>query len=70
MNEMIKGWLLELFDKEIKEVQGANENEQVWLDGSPDSEARTCHKINIEVNKEYIEVLKQLKEKTEREEII
>ena len=59
-NETIKEWLKELYDKEISEVRGTIKNEHLW-ELSYDGEESNPHTENIELLKEYIEVLEELK---------
>lgn len=58
MNETIKIWLEELYKKEIEEAKGAISNEHLWELGY-DGEESNPHTENIEVLKEYIEVLEE-----------
>ena len=58
MNETVKIWLEELYKKEIEEAKGAIENEHIWELGY-DGEEPNPHTENIEVLKEYIEVLEE-----------
>ena len=56
MNEIVKVWLEELYSKEIAEIKGAIENEHIWELGY-NGEEPNPHTENIEVLKEYLEVL-------------
>ena len=57
MNETVKIWLEELYTKEIEEAKGTIENEHLWELGYDGNEPTNPHTENIEVLKEYIEVL-------------
>ena len=64
MNETVKIWLEELgnptkeeIKTEIEDVKGAIDNERLWEIASDGDEPINPHTENIEVLKEYIEVL-------------
>ena len=62
MNETVRFWLEDLYTKEIEEVKEVIKNEHLWELGY-DGEEHNPHTENIEVLKEYIEVLEsKLKE--------
>ena len=42
MNEMVKNWLIELYEREIKEALGSISNERIWLMGSDVWEEEKC----------------------------
>lgn len=56
MNETVKIWLVELYSKEIVEIKGTISNERIWELGY-EGEEPNPHTENIEVLKEYLEVL-------------
>ena len=56
MNETVRFWLEELYKKEIEEIKGTISNEHLWELGY-DGEDPNPHTENIEVLKEYLEVL-------------
>jgi hypothetical protein len=56
MNETVKMWLEELYKKEIEEIKGTISNEHIWELGY-DGENPNPHTENIEVLKEYLELL-------------
>jgi hypothetical protein len=58
MNETTKIWLGYLYTKEIEEVKTAIKNEHLWELGY-DGEEPNPHTENIEVLKEYLEVLEE-----------
>lgn len=62
MTENQKMWLLKMFEREIKETEGAVDNEHLWALGSNDATAQQCHVNNITELKGYIEILKRYKE--------
>lgn len=59
MNETVRIWLEELYKKEIEEAKGTIENEHIWELGYDGNEPINPHTENIEVLKEYIEVLEE-----------
>lgn len=63
MNEMIKEWLTEMFDEEIKQTEGSIANERMWEKGACDDETQNLHTENIHRFEEYLEVLKGIKAK-------
>lgn len=58
MNETVRFWLEELYKKEIDEIKGTISNEHLWELGY-DGEDPNPHTENIEVLKEYLEVLEE-----------
>lgn len=67
MNETVKIWLEELgnptaeeIKAEIEEVKGAISNEYLWELGYDGEEPFNPHTENIEVLKEYLEVLEEM----------
>ena len=59
MNEMVRIWLEQLYEKELSEVLGALENEKVWELGYSGDEMNP-HTENIENLREYIDTLEEL----------
>lgn len=57
MNETVRIWLEELYTKEIEESKETIKNEHLWELGYNGNEPINPHTENIEVLKEYIEVL-------------
>lgn len=55
MNEMIKKWLLNLLDEEIRIEKGTIANERLW------SLSNEIHANNVELHEEYIKVLEKIK---------
>ena len=60
MNEMVKNWLIELYEREIKEALGSISNERIWLMGSDVWEEEKIHLDNMTNLNEYITTLKIL----------
>lgn len=57
MNELVRIWLEELYTKEIEDAKETIKNEHMWELGYNGEEPMNPHTENIEVLKEYIEVL-------------
>lgn len=60
MNEMVKNWLIELYEREIKEALGSISNERTWLMGSDVWDEEKMHLDNMTNLNEYITTLKIL----------
>lgn len=60
MNEMIKHWLTELYEREIEDTQGAISNENIWMLGSETKEDEQMHIDNMANLNEYVATLKTL----------
>ena len=60
MNEMVKNWLIKLYEREIKEAFGSISNERIWLMGSDVWEEGKMHLDNMANLNEYIATLKTL----------
>ena len=60
MNEMIKHWLIELYEREIEETQGTISNENLWMLGSETKEEEKMHIDNMANLNEYVATLKTL----------
>ena len=60
MNEMVKNWLIELYEREIKEALGSISNERIWLMGTDVLEEEKMHLDNMANLNEYITTLKTL----------
>ncbi len=61
MSETVKLWLNKFFDDEIRETEGAIENEKLWAKGSDTKEQEATHMENISVLNEYKDTLSQAK---------
>lgn len=67
MNEMIKFWLTDLYEREIEEIKGTISNNRLCILGAADEEEERMF-IQNEVNmREYLDVLEELKKKVEEE---
>ena len=60
MNEMVKNWLIELYEREIEEALGSISNERIWLMGTGVLEEEKMHLDNMANLNEYITTLKTL----------
>ena len=60
MNEMVKNWLIKLYEREIEEVLGSISNERIWLMGTDVLEEEKMHLDNMANLNEYITTLKTL----------
>ena len=60
MNEMVKNWLIELYEREIKEALGSISNERIWRMGTDVREEEKMHLDNMANLNEYIATLKTL----------
>ena len=60
MNEMVKNWLIKLYEREIEEALGSVSNERIWLMGTNVLEEEKMHLDNITNLNEYITTLKIL----------
>ena len=60
MNEMVKNWLIELYEREIKEALDSISNERIWLMGTDVREEEKMHLDNMANLNEYITTLKTL----------
>lgn len=60
MTEMIKFWLTQLYEREIKEALGSISNERIWLMGTDVWEEEKMHLDNMANLNEYIATLRTL----------
>ena len=60
MNEIVKNWLTELYEREIEEIKGTISNENLWMIGSKTKEEEQMHVDNMANLNEYIATLKTL----------
>ena len=67
MNEMIKYWLTELYEKEIEEVKITISNNHLCILGAKDEDEERMFMQNETNMEEYLKVLKELKNKIEEE---
>lgn len=61
MNEMIKFWLTDLYEREIKEIKGTISNNRLWILGAANEEEERMFIQNEMDMIEYLEVLEELK---------
>ena len=52
---MVKRWLLNLLDEEIRNEKGTIANERIW------ALSDDIHAVNVELHEEYIKVLENIK---------
>ena len=60
MSEVVKIWLTDLFEKEIKDAEVDISNNELWVKGSNTREEEFGFLQNIEDIKEYKAVLEQM----------
>ena len=60
MNEIVKNWLIELYEREIEEALGSISNKRNWLMGTDVLEEEKMHLDNMANLNEYITTLKTL----------
>ncbi len=63
MNEMIKFWLTDLYEREIKKIKGTISNNRLWILGAANEEEERMFIQNEMDMIEYLEVLEELKKK-------
>ena len=63
MNEMIKFWLTNLYDREIEEIKGTISNNRLCILGAANEEEERMFIQNEMDMREYLEVLEELKKK-------
>ena len=67
MNEMVKNWLTDLYEREIEEIKGTISNNRLCIFGAADEEEERMF-IQNEVDMiEYLDILEELKKKVEEE---
>ena len=66
MNEMIKCWLTDLYEREIEEIKGTISNNHLCILSAANEEEERMF-IQNEMNmREYLEVLEELQKKVEK----
>lgn len=60
MNAIVKNWLTQLYEREIKEALGSISNERIWMMGTDVWEEEKMHLDNMENLNEYIATLRTL----------
>lgn len=67
MNEMIKFWLIDLYNGAIEETKGTIANNRLCILGADNAEEERMFIQNETDMKEYLEILEELKKKVEGE---
>lgn len=60
MNAIVKNWLTQLYEREIKEALGSISNERIWMMSTDVWEEEKMHLDNMENLNEYIATLRTL----------
>lgn len=63
MSEMVKNWLIELYEREIKEIKGTISNNHLCILSAANEEEERMFIQNEMDMREYLEVLEELKKK-------
>ena len=63
MNEMIKFWLTDLYEREIEEINGTISNNHLCILSAANEEEKRMFIQNEMDMREYLEVLEELKKK-------
>ena len=63
MNEMIKFWLTDLYEREIEEIKGTISNNHLCILSAANEEEERMFIQNEMDMREYLEVLEELKKK-------
>ena len=63
MNEMIKCWLTDMYEREIEEIKGTISNNHLCILGAADEEEERMFIQNDMDIREYLEVVEELKKK-------
>ena len=63
MNEMIKFWLADLYEREIDDIKGTISNNNLCILGAANEEEEHMFIQNEMYMREYLEVLEELKKK-------
>lgn len=61
---MMNAWLAQMYDEEIKDVEGDIQNASLWVIGSADDSEREMFLQNVADKQAYLEKLKELRAKT------
>lgn len=67
MNEMIKCWLTDLYEREIEEIKGTISNNRLCILSAANEEEERMFIQNEMDMREYLDVLEELKKKVEEE---
>ena len=63
MSEMVKNWLIKLYEREIKKIKGTISNNRLWIVGAANEEEESMFIQNEMDMREYLDVLEELKKK-------
>ena len=63
MNEIVKNWLTDLYEREIEEIKGTISNNHLCILGAADEKEERMFIQNDMDMREYLEVLEELKKK-------
>ena len=66
MNEIIKYWLINLYESEIEEVEGTISNNKLCIYGAKNADEERMFIQNEMDMREYIDVLKELKKNIDK----
>ena len=67
MSEMVKNWLIELYEREIKKIKGTISNNRLWILGAANEEEERMFIQNEVDMREQLDILEELKKKVEEE---
>ena len=67
MNEMIKFWLTDLYEREIDDIKGTISNNHLCILGAANEEEELMFIQNEMDMREYLEILEELKKKVKEE---
>ena len=65
MNEMIKCWLTDMYEREIEEIKGTILNNRLCILSAANEEEERMFIQNETDMREYLEILKELKKKVD-----
>lgn len=60
MNTIVKNWLVDLYEREVKDVKNAIADERLWANGAESEEGAAMHERNAELREEYLAELTML----------
>ena len=62
MDNLVKKWIVLLYNEAIEETTNARLNEKYWLKGCSSTAEQNTHEENIKRHEEYIEALEELRD--------
>ena len=62
MDNLVKKWIVLLYNEAIEETTNARLNEKYWLKGCGSTAEQNTHEENIKRYEEYIEALEELRD--------